>query len=45
MGGHDAGGATAALVGQVAVVRILHGFPVGSYCCLLVDHRPRYVLQ
>ena len=45
MGDHDAGGATAADVGQVAAVRILHAFPVGSYCYLLVDHRPRYVLQ
>ena len=55
MGGRDAGGATAAAVGQVATtaaaddqvaaVRILHAFPVGSYCCLLVDHCPRYVLQ
>ena len=45
MGGHDAGGATADAVGQVAAVRILHAFPAGSYCCLLVDHCPRYVLQ
>ena len=45
MGGRDAGGATAAAVGQVAVLRILHAFPVGSCCCLFVVHRPRYVLQ
>ena len=45
MGGHDTSGATAAAVGQVAAVRILHAFPVGSYCCLLVDHCPRDVLQ
>ena len=45
MGGYDVAGATAAAVGQVAAVRILHAFPVGSYCCLLVDHCPRYVLQ
>ena len=45
MGGHDAGGATAAAVGQVTTVRMLHAFPLGSYCCLLVDHCPRYVLQ
>ena len=45
MGGHDPGGATDAAVGQVAAVRILHAFPVGTYCCLLVDHCPRYVLQ
>ena len=45
MGGHDAGGATAAAVGQAAAVRILHAFPVGSYCCSLVDRCPRYVLQ
>ena len=35
----------AAAVGQVAAVRILHAFPVVSYCCLLVDHCLRYVLQ
>ena len=45
MGGHGAGGATADAVGQVAAVRILHAFPAGSYCCLLVDHCPRHVLQ
>ena len=45
MEGHDAGGATAAAVGQVSAVRILYAFPVGSCCCLLVDHCPRYVLQ
>ena len=45
MGGHDTSGATAAAVGQVAAVRILHAFPVVSYCCLLVDHCLRYVLQ
>ena len=44
-GGHDAGGSTAAAVGQVAAVRILHAIPVGSYCCLLADHCPLYVLQ
>ena len=45
MGGYDVAGATAAAVGQVAAVRILHAFPVVSYCCLLVNHCPRYVLQ
>ena len=55
MGGHDTGGATSATVGQVAstaaaigqvvAVRILYEFPVGSYCCLLVDHCPCYALQ
>ena len=45
MGGYDAGGATAAAVVQIAAVRIMHAFPVGSYCCLLVDHCQRYVLQ
>ena len=45
MGGYDVAGATAAAVGQVAAVRILHAFPVVSYCCLLVDHCLRYVLQ
>ena len=45
MGGHNAGGATADAVGQVAAVRILHAFPVDSYCCLLVDHCPRQLLQ
>ena len=40
-----AGAATAAAaVGQVAAVRILHAFPVGSYCCM-VDHCLRDVLQ
>ena len=43
--GHDAGGATADTVGQVVAVRILHAFPLGSYCCLLVDHCPRHLLQ
>ena len=44
MGGHDVGGATAEAVGQVAAVRILHAFQMGSYCRALVDHCPRYVL-
>ena len=44
-GSHDGGGATAAALGQVAAVRILHAFPVDSYCCLLMDHCPRQLLQ
>ena len=45
MGGHDAGGATAAAMGKVPAVRIFHPFPVCSCCCLLVDHCPRCMLQ